>query len=81
LVWQLRKVDRNPRLVAGIGAPVEFDALTDDELERAVVERFRALGLRPSCPKVIRGTERGSKDRSTVSRQPRCLCSIHSRVG
>jgi hypothetical protein len=28
-----------------IGAPGEFDALSDDELERALIERFRALGL------------------------------------
>jgi hypothetical protein len=32
-----------------IGAPGEFDALTDDELERALVERFRALGLTPDA--------------------------------
>jgi hypothetical protein len=32
-----------------IGAPGEFDALTDDELERALVERFSALGLMPDA--------------------------------
>jgi hypothetical protein len=30
-----------------IGAPGEFEALADDELERAIVERFQALGLSP----------------------------------
>jgi len=29
----------------------EFDALNDDELERALVERFNALGLTPDLPK------------------------------
>jgi hypothetical protein len=28
-----------------IGAPGEFETMTDDELERALVERFSALGL------------------------------------
>jgi hypothetical protein len=32
-----------------IGAPGEFDALTDDELERALVERFSALRLTPDA--------------------------------
>ena len=32
-----------------IGAPGEFDALSDDELERAVRERFNALGLTPDA--------------------------------
>jgi hypothetical protein len=32
-----------------IGAPGEFDALTDDELERAVIERLSALGLNTDC--------------------------------
>jgi hypothetical protein len=31
------------------GAPGEFDALADDRLERAVVERFNALGLMPDA--------------------------------
>jgi phage terminase small subunit len=30
-----------------IGAAGEFDHLSDEELERAIVERFRALGLSP----------------------------------
>jgi len=32
-----------------IGAPGEFEALTDDELERAIIERFTALGLTPDA--------------------------------
>jgi hypothetical protein len=32
-----------------IGAPGEFEALTNDELERALVERFSALGLTPDA--------------------------------
>jgi hypothetical protein len=38
------------------GAPGEFDALADDRLERAVVERFNAVGLTP-MPEVIGGIE------------------------
>jgi hypothetical protein len=30
-----------------VGPPDSFDHLTDDELERALVERIRALGLMP----------------------------------
>ena len=37
------------RRKAEIGAPGEFDALSDDELERAVRERFNALGLTPDA--------------------------------
>jgi len=29
-----------------VGPPGEFEALADDELERAVVDRFSSLGLR-----------------------------------
>jgi hypothetical protein len=32
-----------------VGPPGAFDALSDDELERAVVERFNALGLTPGA--------------------------------
>jgi hypothetical protein len=32
-----------------VGAPGEFEALTDDELERTVFERFSALGLTPNA--------------------------------
>jgi hypothetical protein len=34
---------------AEIGGPGEFDALTDDELERALIERFSGLGLTPDA--------------------------------
>jgi hypothetical protein len=34
-----------------VGRPGEFDALSDDELERIVVERFNALGLNARCRK------------------------------
>jgi hypothetical protein len=33
------------------GAPGAFEAMTDAELERALVERFSALGLSPDRPK------------------------------
>ena len=33
----------------GIGAPRELDALGDDELERALIERFNALSLTPDA--------------------------------
>jgi hypothetical protein len=36
-----------------VGAPGEFDALNDDQLEHALLERFSALGLAG----VIRGTD------------------------
>jgi hypothetical protein len=32
-----------------VGPPGAFEALTDDELERALVERFSALGLTPDA--------------------------------
>jgi hypothetical protein len=32
-----------------VGAPGAFKALTDHELERAIVERFTALGLTPDA--------------------------------
>src|SRR5215472_32721 len=34
-----------------VGAAGEFDHLSDDELERLLVERFIALGLNARCPK------------------------------
>jgi hypothetical protein len=34
-----------------IGAPGEFDALSDDELERAVRERFQCIGFNARCRK------------------------------
>jgi hypothetical protein len=33
---------------SGVGASGEFNAINYDELELAVIERFSALGLRPS---------------------------------
>jgi hypothetical protein len=41
------------------GAPGEFDALADDRLERAVVERFNALGLTPDAGSDRRLVEAG----------------------
>jgi hypothetical protein len=32
-----------------VGTPGEFDHLTDDELERLLIERFNALGLTPDA--------------------------------
>jgi hypothetical protein len=37
---------------SAIGQPGEFDHLSDDELERMLVERFVALGLTAKLPKV-----------------------------
>jgi hypothetical protein len=34
-----------------VGTPGEFDAFNDDELERALVERFNALGFNDRCRK------------------------------
>jgi hypothetical protein len=32
-----------------VGPPGAFDAMTDEELERALIERFNALGLTPDA--------------------------------
>ena len=32
-----------------VGRPGEFETMTDDELERALIERFSALGLTPDA--------------------------------
>jgi hypothetical protein len=32
-----------------VGSPGAFDTLTDDELERALIERFKTLGLTPDA--------------------------------
>ena len=46
---RLRHSQRTER--GEIGAPGEFEALNDEELERALIERFSALGLLPDLPK------------------------------
>ena len=37
--------DRTPLERAEIGSPGQFDAMSDDELERVLIERLGALGL------------------------------------
>ena len=46
-----------------IGAPGEFESLTDDELERAVVERFNALGLTPDAGSDTRHSSASDRSR------------------
>jgi hypothetical protein len=49
-----------------IGAPGEFESLTDEELERALVERFNALALPAAV--VRRGAPALAHENSYLSR-------------
>jgi hypothetical protein len=68
---------------AEVGAPGEFEALPDDELERAIMERLERLGLFHAALicvfQIVRKTRRPSAERTRHARAHAGLPDAHGR--